>query len=323
MVLDALQAVLMVVIIIAVGYFISYKGWANKSVTGFISKLIVNITLPATAVMAFLNSFTVEKIAGSWVYIVASFAAIGALYALSKLVARVAKIKKTQRGVFGALFSFSNSVYIGLPVATAIFGQDALVFALFYYMANTTFMNSVGYVEIARDGMEIACAANKSVPAKCFTGKQIVKKIFQPPLIAVIVGFLLVLLRVELPVFLSSALTYIGDITSPLALLFVGMILQRAGFSCLKKIDRGISLSIVGRFVAAPFIMLLVATLLGLPDFPTEVLIVQMSLPAMVATAIFAEISGADTEFATKSIAVTTLLSFITIPLYIFLFTYL
>ena len=101
------------------------------------------------------------------------------------------------------------------------------------------------------------------------------------------------------------------------------MILQRAGFSCLKKIDRGILLSIVGRFVAAPFIMLLVATLLGLPDFPTEVLIVQMSLPAMVATAIFAEISGADTEFATKSIAVTTLLSFITIPLYIFLFTYL
>lgn len=315
----------MVVVIIAVGYFVSYKGWANKSVTGFISKLIVNITLPATAVMAFFNSFTVDTLAASWVYIAASFAAIGALYALSKLVAKIAKIKKTQRGVFTALFSFSNSVYIGLPVATAIFGQNALVFALFYYMANTTFMNSVGFVEIARDGMQIACIEDGagSLPKKCFTGKQIVKKVFQPPMIAVIVGFLLVLLRIELPDFLSSALTYIGDITSPLALLFVGMILHRAGISCLKKIDRGISLSLLGRFVAAPLIMLAVAALFGLPKLPTEVLVVQMSLPAMVATAIFAEISHADTEFATKGVAVTTLLSFAAIPAYILLFAYL
>ncbi|MEA5003618.1 MAG: AEC family transporter, partial [Christensenella sp.] len=224
-----------------------------------------------------------------------------------------------------ALFSFSNSVYIGLPVTTAIFGQGSLVFALFYYMANTTFMNSVGFVEIARDGMYIACeaAGTGSLPKKCFTGKQIIKKIFQPPMIAVALGFVLVLLRVQLPVFLDSALTYIGDITSPLALLFVGMILHRAGLSCLKKMDRGISLSVVGRFVAAPLIMLAVAALFGLPQIPTEVLVIQMSLPAMVATAIFAEISGADTEFATRSIAVTTLLSFLTIPVYILLFTYL
>ena len=61
---------------------------------------------------------------------------------------------------------------------------------------------------------------------------------------------------------------------------------------------------------------------MGLPAFPSEVLTIQMSLPAMVTTTIFAEISGADTELAARGVAVTTLLSFLTIPIYILLFTY-
>lgn len=314
---DAIQAVLMVIIIIAVGYFVSYKGWAGEAVTSFISKFIVNVTLPCTAVSAFISSFTAESIMDSWGYILASFLAIGIVYALSKLIIKIAKIEKTRRGVFTALFSFSNSVYIGLPVATAIFGSGGVVFALLYYIANTTFMNSVGFVEIARDGAQISC----DVKGKCFGAKDILKKIFSPPLIAVIVGFVIVLMNVKLPVFLDSALSGIGSVTSPLALVFVGMILQRTGISCIKKIDRGISWALVGRFVLSPIVMLIVAGIFSLPAFGTEVLVMQMSLPAMVSAAIFAELSHADTEFAARGVVITTLLSFITIPIYILLFT--
>lgn len=316
---EAIQAVLMVVVIIAVGYFVSYKGWAGKAVTSFLSKFIVNITLPCTAVSAFLSSFTAESIMDSWGYILASFLAIGVVYALSKLVIKIAKIDRTRRGVFTALFSFSNSVYIGLPVATAIFGPDGVVFALFYYIANTTFMNSVGFVEIARDGAALKCEND----GKCFGAKDILKKVFSPPLIAVIAGFILVMANVKLPEFLGSALSSVGGITSPLALVFVGMILQRTGLSCIKKLDRGISWALVGRFFVSPVVMLLVAMAFGLPSFGTEVLVVQMSLPAMVATTIFAELSDADTEFAARGVAITTLLSFLTIPIYILLFNYL
>jgi len=239
----------MVVVIIAVGYFVSRAGWAGKAVTNFISNLIVNVTLPCTAVMAFLTSFTAETLADSWIYILASFAAIGATWLAAKLVIQIAKIKKTQRGVFTALFSFSNSVFVGLPVATAIFGEEALVFALFYYVANTTFMNSLGFVEIARDGMELSCGGKGA----CFSAKDILKKIFKPPMIAVIVGFVLVMLDVRLPAFLSSALSYIGDVTSPLALMFVGMILQRTGISCIRKFDKGISWALPSRPKCSPY----------------------------------------------------------------------
>ena len=102
----------MVIIIIAIGYFVAHKGWGGESVTSFISKLIVNITLPCTAITAFVNNFTAETISDAWTYILASFAAIAIAFVISKLFIKIGKIDKTQRGVFTALFAFSNSVSV-------------------------------------------------------------------------------------------------------------------------------------------------------------------------------------------------------------------
>ena len=105
----------------------------------------------------------------------------------------------------------------------------------------------------------------------CFGPKDVVKKILQPPMIAVVLGFVLVMCNIKLPDLLHSALSYTGNITSPLALIFVGMILQRTGLSCLKQMDKKMSLALVGRFVISPLAMLLMAACFGLADLPTQV----------------------------------------------------
>ena len=321
MVFNAIQAVLMILIIMAVGYFISYKGWVTKGVTSFISRLIINITMPCTALMALMNNFSVELAADSWRYIAAAFLSIGIAYGLAKLVIKIAKIEKTQRGVFTMLFAYSNSMFIGFPVAAAIFGDQALVYALFYYIANTTFANSLGYMETARDGMEIKrLATGAQAEAVKIPARQLIKKLFQPPMIAVIIGFVLVVLNIRLPDFLSSALNYIGNVTSPLALLFVGMILQQIGLSCLKQVDKKLTLAVVGRFLVSPLVMAAVAALLVMPQLPSEVFIVQAGLPVMTSVTIFAERCGADVGFAAKGILATSLLAFLAIPMYILLF---
>lgn len=312
MVLSSIGAIFTVLIIIAVGYLIGRVGWAGKEVTNFISKLIVKVTLPCTAVVVIVDSFDKETISRSWVYIVAAAAAVGIVYAASKIVIRVAKIEQSRRGVFTALFSYSNSVFIGLPVATAIFGEEGIAFALLYYICNTAYMNSIGYVEIARDGLVMRGEACAKVNAKI-----ILKQIFQPPMLAVILGFILVMANVRLPDFLQSSLRYMGGITSPLALIFIGVILQRAGISSIKKIDKSMVWVLIGRFVLSPLSMLAVANVIGMDSFATSVFAVQIGLPAITQTAIFAEISCADTEYATKGVVLTTLLSFITIPIWV------
>ena len=66
--------------------------------------------------------------------------------------------------------------------------------------------------------------------------------------------------------------------------------------------------------------MLGVALLMGLPPFATEVMVVQIGLPAMMSTTIFAESLGADTDLAAQGVVITTLVSFITIPIYVAMF---
>jgi predicted permease len=234
--------------------------------------------------------------------------------AVAAAVSRAAKIKKTQRGVFSVLFSLSNAGYMGLPVAMAIFGDDGMLFALFYFAANSAFMNSIGYIGIERDGMLISGGSGGR------GARALLKQILTPPLIAAAAGFVLVGLGVTaemLPGFLSGTLELVGSVTSPLALVFVGIAVQRIGLSCVRRIDKPLAISLAGRFVVSPLIMYLVCMLFSIPAYAAGVLVVQTGLPAMVATTIFAEGTGADTDLAARGVVVTTLLSFVTIPLYI------
>ena len=103
--------------------------------------------------------------------------------------------------------------------------------------------------------------------------------------------------------------------------MFVGMILQRTGLSCLKQFDRQISWSLVGRFIVSPALMAGLCALCAFPTFPSEVLTVQMGLPAMVATTIFAEAAGADSALAARGVVISTIFSFVTIPIYVLMFS--
>ncbi len=315
MILNAFSAVLMVLIIIGAGYYIAFRKWASKKVLTFISNIIVNVTLPCTIVTAFLTSLSADKLAGSYIYIIAAFVAVGITYVISLGVARITKIDKTRRGVFTALFSFSNSVFIGLPVATAIFGEEGLIFAVFYFIGNSTLMNSIGFFAVQKDGRLMRGEAKEKQSVKV-----ILKRIFQPPIIAIIVGFVFVFANVALPDFLGKSLQYLGNITTPLSLIFIGIVLHNSKLSSLKTIEKPISIALIGRFILSPLIMFLVCRALNVDTFASQVLLVQMSLPAMVQTAIFAEISGADTQLATKGVIITTLLSFIAIPIYVAMF---
>ncbi len=313
MVFNALSAVLMVLIIIAIGYFVAARGWANDSVTSFTSNFIVNITMPCTILVTFLG-ISDEVLKDSWMYIAAAFIGVIVTFCIGKAVAKAAKVHKTRRGVFTDMFSFSNSIFMGLPVALAIFGEGAVIYAIFYYIGNTVLMNSIGIIELERDSRLINGGKSGS------SLKLIASSLLKPPLIAVAIGIVLSLAGVTdavMPDFITSALRYTGNITSPLALVFVGMVLHRTGLSCIKRMDRELSLSLVGRFVVSPLVMFFVTLAMGLPALPSHIMVVQTGLPVMVSVSIYAENIGADTDFAARGIVVSTLLSFISIPLYI------
>jgi len=327
----------MIIILIALGFLASHMGWVSKGTPKFIAKLIINITMPCTILYSFLNNFTSEGLLSSGKYILAAFAGSLLIFLAGWITARVVKIERRRRGVFTVLFSFANSAFIGFPVAQAIFGDNGMVFAIFFFLANTTCFNTLGYMQIAGDGAwiksreaagEAALAGddgglygdmNEAAPQK-ETALSVIKRVLQPPLFAVGGAILLILVGAKLPSFINSTLFYAGGITSPLSLMFVGMILHRVGFRTL-RFEKGLPAVMIGRFLIAPLIMFALSFLLLPADpFASKVFIVQMALPCMVTCVIYAEAAGADSGYATRGMVLSTLLSFIVLPVLVVLF---
>lgn len=311
MVFDALQAVLMVVILVAVGYFVGKSRRDNSSVISFLSKLIINVTMPCTVIGSFLGMSDDSEFGRLWLFFFAGILGMGAAYAVAKIFVKIFKIKRTQSGVFSSLFALSNAGFMGLPVASALFGETGMPPALFYFIANAVMVNSVGYIDISADGFAVRGEKGKREAA------DIIKRLASPPIIAVALAFILISCKAQLPAFLDMSIGYLGDLTSPLALLFLGMVLYRTGFGCLKHMDKKTAFVLIGRFILSPVIMIIICIFMDFGNYDTNVLTVQSSLPSIVAAAIYSEAAGADTDFAAQGVVITTLISFATIPIYV------
>lgn len=92
------------------------------------------------------------------------------------------------------MFAFSNTIFIGLPVCQALFGDSSIPYALFYYMGNTTLVWTIGIYFVQKDNPE---AENQK-----FSLASTLKKILSPGIVSFAIGFLLVMLRVQLPILL-------------------------------------------------------------------------------------------------------------------------
>ncbi len=316
MLLKSLEAVFIVFVMIAAGMFVSWRKWLGRDAAKALPKIVINISLPATIVVSLYENFTRKQLLAAWLPLLIIFASAVAAFYLAKLAAHVLHVPVRRRGVFVVAFAFSNSSFIGFPVAQALFGDPGMPYAVFYFLAGHTTFWLMGNYAIERDADMI----NGRVHCRNFS--ESLKKLAQPPTLITFAMFAVVLSGLRIPDVILTTAKYIGNLTTPLSLIFIGCMIQNMGRAGLKW-DKELTPVLIGRFLLVPALCFGIASL-GLALFapsPTpahmlmrNVFVVQIGLPALMQTAISAEVYGADTEFATKAVLFSTLLSVLTIP---------
>lgn len=231
-------------------------------------------------------------------------------YAIGTGIAALIRISRNRRGTFASMFAFSNTIFIGLPVNLVIFGEKSLPFVLLYYIANTTLFWTIGVYSIARDG-----AVREGRPNPSLVSVEGMKRILSPPLVAFLTAAILILIGIRLPRVVMDFCRILGAMTTPLSMLFVGIVISRVEWKKL-RLERDILFLIAGRFLIAPCLLVLVARPTNLPLLMKQVFLVQAAMPAMTQTPILANAYGADSEYAGIGTALTTTLSLATIPIY-------
>lgn len=301
--IQAISGVLVILIMIALGFILARNDWFDSKMTSMIAKLVTQIALPAYMVSTIIEKFTAKKLLSTLPDVAFPFVSMFVLYIVSILIVKICKIPKIHSGLFESMFSNSNTVFVGLPVNMALFHSPSLPFVLVYYMVNTTFFWTLGVYLIQKDG---------TTEAK-LNFKRTLKKVFSPPLLGFMVGIVLVLLHARVPDFVMQDLNYIGGLTIPLSMIFIGISINSVDLSHL-HFDRSNFLILFGRFLLAPTIMALLVIPSGMPTLMKQVFIMQSAMPIMTNAPVVSRLYHADSDYASIMVAETTLLSLIVIP---------
>lgn len=303
---NSIQSVMSLILMIAVGFFIARKPWFGKKGEDFLSKLCIQIAIPLMMVKnVYETCGSREQLIYLLKYFPVPFAIITFFIAAGVILSRALKVQPNRRGAFINVIGFSNTVFIGFPIVTAILGEEALPTAMSYYISNTLLFWTVGAWFLKRDS---------DPNAPMFT-KENVKKMISPPIQGFSAGIILVLLDVDIPGWIYSPIAQIGDSATPIAMLVIGSILRNINYKEI-KMTADIAVLLLNRFVISPVIMLGIMLILPLDNMAKQVYLILIIMPAMTQFGILAKETGADYEFCTVMIAVTTIVSMIIIPIY-------
>ena len=142
------------------------------------------------------------------------------------------------------------------------------------------------------------------------------KKLLPAPLLGFIVSVVFLVINIPLPSYVSSTLSYIGGLTTPLSLIYIGIVLAKAGIKTI-HFDKDSVLALVGRLVIAPLLMFLVLKLMA-PQMATaeyQTFMIQSATPALAVLPILANQGDGDVEFSTNIVTLSTILFVIVIPI--------
>ncbi|MGI6664828.1 MAG: AEC family transporter [Christensenellaceae bacterium] len=308
--LDAVQIVITILAIIAVGYGVAKKGWITERVAMFISKIVVLFGVPASALDNILSNFTKKEFLSAGIGILLPFFIVGIGFLLGYLVARLCRIAQGSRGVFATMFACSNTIFIGLPVCQALFGEMATTFVLLYDLGHAALFWTLGAYAMQKDGEFRRGEESKGT----FFSLETIKKIFSPGVISMMLAVAILFLDIQLPMFLSKTFRYLGNLCTPMALIYIGYILQKNGFRNL-RIGKGTWGVLLGRVLVIPLLAYGVLRLFQAPVDMSRVFIAQAAMPVMSSTPLVAAEYGSDVELATESMTITMFVSFLLLPL--------
>ncbi len=308
--LNAVESVLSIVLLIALGYILQLKGWFGDSFGRNISSLITKIALPASifvSVLKFLTRDSLIELADSLIY---PMAAVAISYGIAYLLVRIMKIRRGRRGIFMNAVANANTIFIGLPLNIALFGQQSLPDFLVYYVTNTVSTWAVGIYLIYHDD---PTQPEGKRPAGV---KLNWKKLLPPPLLGFVVAVVFLIAGIPVPAFIDATLGYVGSIVTPMSLIYIGIVLCNAGLKSI-GFDRDTTAALLGRFIISPAILMALIVLFGggLETMLKQTLIVQSAAPMLAVLPMLAAEANGDVKYATNLVTTSTVLFVVVVPI--------
>ena len=199
----------------------------------------------------------------------------------------------------------SNYVLMGLPIAINLFGKGSVgeVAVLLLFIVPLYNASAVIVFEEFRGGKVDV--------------KDLLKRIITNPIIeGGIAAGIFMLFNIKLPDVLQNTVSTLSDATSPTALILLGAGLN---FKAFKSDRKRIAICTIGKLVVFPALGIAGAVILGFTGVPLVALTLMFATPVALAAYTMSSSMGGNGKLSGELVVITTALSCITMPLWLFL----
>lgn len=298
MVSVVLRQIVIMYLMMGLGTLLALFGFLDEDFRLTLSKLLLNVVVPCLLI----SSFQMEYSPSVGRKLLLALALSVLIQVLCIAVGRVLfRNRKDAASVCAKMcVDYSNCGFMGLPLLHATLGADGVFFAsVFIIVFNLAFWTHGCAV--------FGCGASRG------GGHPWYQILLIPSVSSALLGVALYFLPARLPGVVNTALCYVADTNTPLAMLVLGGFLVHIDWRSILTDGKSL-LAYLGRLILAPLVCLAVLIFIPLdPTVRTAMLIIS-AMPASTSLGLQAAVCGADGPYATQLVAVSTLLSAVTVP---------
>ncbi|MDD0809852.1 AEC family transporter [Curvibacter sp. RS43] len=302
-----ITALLPVVLFILAGFVAGRRRWIGGGAVRDLSNLVFMLLLPALLFRT-MSAVHLEQL---------DFKPIGMYFLAASLVYALVLLVQgyNRRGAVLALAgTFSNTGMIGIPLIGLAYGQPGLVTLFTLISLHSLVLLTAGNIvlELAaqREDRLRGIAPAHSVWVTVLRALR--NGIIHPIPLPIMAGLLFGLTGLSIPPLLDQPLQLLGSAMGPMALVLVGVTLAYGSVGAQLK---G-ALAMVGvKNLLHPAMVGALGWLLGLGGVPLTVMVVTAGLPIGANVYLFSQRYGVAEDLTTASVAVTTVMALVTLPL--------
>lgn len=210
--------------------------------------------------------------------------------------------QKEDEGILMALLTSQNTGFMGFPVTKAIFGD--------YYFFLMVVQNIIFNVYLF-----IFCPMQINIGHNAKFGISRIKSMINGNTIAVVAGLFFMFLKIPVPEVVFDFFNTMGAATVPLSMIILGMQLCESDISQIVK-NKKMFLICTIKMAIIPLITYFILNLLPIMKDTKIILIFAAAFPCAVLPVVIAMQEGRNSKLMAEGVALTTVMSLATLPLW-------
>ncbi|MBE5927736.1 MAG: hypothetical protein E7270_12335 [Lachnospiraceae bacterium] len=298
----AIEQMTVLFIIMLVGYIAFKKDILTESINKRISGIVLYIANPAMILSSVMGDNSKIKGESLVIMVLVTIIAYALLIGISFIIPRMFMMSKGSLNTYSIMVVFSNISFMGMPIVRSFVGDNGLLYAAIYVIPFNVLIYTYGVAMLRKD------------VTKDKEGGSLIKSILNIGTIASVIAILIFVIGIPIPYVIKESCGMLGNLTAPLSMMIIG-----ASFATinLKNMVTDIKLLLFCLFkqFIIPIVGIWLIRLFVTNDIIVNVMFVMLATPVASMVAMLTQEYDGDFELATRGVALSTIISVISIPI--------